>query len=179
MKKLLTGFLLITLTAICYANNDSPYKGQEFRDIKALSKQDIDGYLSGKGMGYAKAAELNHYPGPRHVLDLAQKLALSEKQRTRTQELFNTMKAEAIVVGTQLVGKEKQLDELFASGNINQTKLDEVLHQIGILQARLRYIHLKTHLQQKKLLTQQQIENYDRLRGYTSGQHGHQHNHTH
>ena len=36
--------------------------------IKALSTEDVDGYLGGKGMGFAKAAELNGFAGPSHVL---------------------------------------------------------------------------------------------------------------
>jgi hypothetical protein len=38
----------------------SPYTGQEKREMKALSKAEIDGYISGDGMGFAKTAELNH-----------------------------------------------------------------------------------------------------------------------
>ena len=41
----------------------SPYTGQEKREIRALSKEEVHGYLSGDGMGFAKPAELNHYPG--------------------------------------------------------------------------------------------------------------------
>ena len=46
-----------------------PYSGQQGRMIKALSSKEVQGLLQGKGMGMAKAAELNQYPGPRHVLD--------------------------------------------------------------------------------------------------------------
>ena len=35
-------------------------------------------------MGLAKAAELNHYPGPAHVLTLATELALTPDQKART-----------------------------------------------------------------------------------------------
>jgi len=37
----------------------------------ALSVEQIEQYRAGAGMGYAKAAELNRYPGPMHVLELA------------------------------------------------------------------------------------------------------------
>lgn len=47
------------------AQCQSPYVGQEYREIKALSTQEISDYMSGRGMGLAKAAELNGYPGPR------------------------------------------------------------------------------------------------------------------
>src|SRR5512140_1710908 len=46
----------------------SPYAGEEKREIKSLSADVIEQYNQGEGMGMAKAAELNHYPGPRHVL---------------------------------------------------------------------------------------------------------------
>ena len=67
---------------------ESPYVGQESRGIKALSPEDVDAYLAGKGMGLAKAAELNGYPGPAHVLELASQLSLTSDQRARTQALF-------------------------------------------------------------------------------------------
>ena len=49
----------------------SPYAGQQTRAIKALSPEDLAGLLNGEGRGMAKAAELNGYPGPVHVLELA------------------------------------------------------------------------------------------------------------
>jgi hypothetical protein len=52
------------------ADSPTPYAGQQNRTIKALSDEDIVGLLKGDGMGFAKAAELNGYPGPKHVLDL-------------------------------------------------------------------------------------------------------------
>ena len=47
---------------------DMPYAGQQTRTIKALSDQEVSDYVEGRGMGSSKAAELNHYPGPAHVL---------------------------------------------------------------------------------------------------------------
>src|ERR1043166_1905183 len=44
----------------------SPYAGQQSREIKSLSDQEIDGLKNARGLGLAKAAELNGYPGPRH-----------------------------------------------------------------------------------------------------------------
>jgi hypothetical protein len=48
----------------------SPYAGQQARPIKAVSDEDIAALRKGEGMGMAKAAELNGYPGPAHVLSL-------------------------------------------------------------------------------------------------------------
>jgi hypothetical protein len=49
----------------------TPYAGQQTRTIKALSDDEIAALRNGEGMGMAKAAELNGYPGPIHVLSLA------------------------------------------------------------------------------------------------------------
>ena len=179
MQKISFIALAILCSCAVYANTESPYSGQEIRAIKALSQQEIDGYLSGQGMGYALAAELNHYPGPRHVLDLAEELALSEQQLRQTQTLFTEMRAKAVELGQQLVAKEKALDQLFASGDINEQALNSVLAEIGELHAQLRYVHLSTHLKQKALLSQHQVHLYDQLRGYDAGEHDGGHQHTH
>src|SRR5438105_4502530 len=65
-----------------------PYAGLEVRSIKALSDQQIGDLRAGRGMGLALAAELNGYPGPMHVLELADSLSLSDQQRAKIQELF-------------------------------------------------------------------------------------------
>lgn len=72
MKKI-TILILSMLVLQVQAIETKPYAGQQERMIKALSTSEIDGLKKGKGMGLAKAAELNHYPGPRHVLDEASK----------------------------------------------------------------------------------------------------------
>ena len=45
----------------------SPYRDLADRPIKAMSPEKIDALNTGKGAGYALVAELNGYPGPRHV----------------------------------------------------------------------------------------------------------------
>jgi hypothetical protein len=51
------------------------------RRIKALSAEDVDGLLTGRGLALARAAELNGYPGPMHVLEHADALGLTGEQR--------------------------------------------------------------------------------------------------
>lgn len=153
----------------------SPYTGQQQREIKALSAADIKMYLEGHGMGLAKAAELNHYPGPRHVLDLATELKLSHEQFTKTQQAYDKMHTEAVRLGKLIVAKEKQLDSLYATQKINETQLRAVVGEIAKLQGELRVVHLNAHLEMKKILTSEQTAKYDELRGYKKGmiqQHG-------
>jgi hypothetical protein len=89
--------VVLECAPLCWsAEPPSPYAGQAQREIKALSTEEIEGYLSGSGMGLAKAAELHHYPGPRHVLDLAEPLQLSAEQRQKTQAIFAAMRTEAV-----------------------------------------------------------------------------------
>src|SRR5438046_1193857 len=85
----------------------SSYAGEERREIKSLSPQEVDDYLAGKGMGLAKAAELNGYPGPAHVLELADELNLTAEQRRKTQALFKDMQEKAIAAGKALIEEER------------------------------------------------------------------------
>jgi Spy/CpxP family protein refolding chaperone len=178
MKKLIFGVAVSALAFAAFGNTRSPYVGQETREIKALSQQEVEGYLNGGGLGYAKAAELNHYPGPRHVLDMAQELALTEEQTIRTQAVFDVMKAQAMALGKQLVEKEQELDQRFAGGSIDAGSLKALLSDIEALRAKIRYVHLSAHLEQRALLTKHQIQRYDQLRGYGTPHSG-AYNHSH
>jgi hypothetical protein len=159
----------------------SPYAGQEARDIKSLSPEDVATYLTGKGMGLAKAAELNGYPGPAHVLELASELALTTEQRARTQALFAAMEAKAIALGRELVEEERKLDRLFATKAVSAELLASSLADIGALQARVRGAHLEAHLAQLQILTPAQTSRYVQLRGYdgSGGHTGHGGHHKH
>lgn len=163
------------------AAQTSGYAGQEAREIKAMSAEDVGAYLSGKGMGLAKAAELNGYPGPAHVLELASKLELTPEQRAKTQSLFASMEARAMSLGRALIDEERKLDRLFASKAIDPDSLNRTLDAIGDLQAKVRGVHLEAHLDQVKILTPQQTERYAVLRGYAGSaapsRHGGQHKH--
>jgi hypothetical protein len=64
MFRVLFCCVLVLLSWSATARSQSPYVGQEFREIKALSPQEISDYLSGKGLGLAKAAELKWLPKP-------------------------------------------------------------------------------------------------------------------
>jgi len=156
----------------------SPYSGEETREIKSLSATEIAGYLDGKGMGYARAAELNHYPGPRHVLDLSSQLGLTPIQQEQTRLLFERMRQSASEAGARLVAEERELDRRFASGRVDPASLDMMLQSIARIEARIRYIHLAAHLEQKRLLSAEQVQRYDRLRGYGAGHAGSEH-HSH
>lgn len=148
------------------AASPSPYGGMESRPIKALSPEQVDGYLAGHGMGLALAAELNHHPGPKHVLELADELALDDDQRRATREVFDEMSAEARALGAEIVATERRLDERFAGGGLAEEELADELDRISDLQGRLRLAHLRAHLRMVEILRADQVKRYDQLRGY-------------
>ena len=164
--------LVSVLLAGCVANSSvtpsGHYAGQHARAIKALSSDDIRSLREGRGMGFAKAAELNGYPGPMHVLEHSEALALSTEQVTATRNLLDAHKAEARELGEALVDSEATLDVLFATRTIDGTLLERQLAVIASRQAAVRASHLRTHLLQTALLSRAQIEKYAELRGYKS-----------
>jgi Spy/CpxP family protein refolding chaperone len=149
----------------------SPYADQASTDIKALTADEQASLLDGKGAGFAKAAELNGYPGPLHVLELATQLDLTAAQIADTQALFERMRTAARVQGAALVEAERDLDQLFATGSATAKNVAERLARIEALRARLREIHLGAHLEQAALLEAQQIFRYAQLRGYAAHRH--------
>jgi Spy/CpxP family protein refolding chaperone len=142
------------------------YSGLESRDVKALSEADIEGIRAGRGMSLALAAELNGYPGPLHVLELAEGLALSDTQRRATQELYARMKRDAVQAGEAFIDAERDLDRVFANQSATPDQLNSALARVAQAQARLRGTHLHAHLEQARILTPEQVAKYNKLRGY-------------
>ena len=149
------------------AQHAQPYAGLQARPLKALSDEQVADLKAGRGMGLAMAAELNGYPGPSHVLELADSLALTAEQRARTQALFAAMKAESISLGEQVIAAEGDLDRAFATHTITPASLTAATETIGATQARLRATHLKYHLAMIDVLTPEQVRRYNELRGYS------------
>ena len=135
------------------------------RAIKALSDDDIAALRAGEGMGMAKAAELNGYPGPVHVLALAAQLGLTEDQRHDVQAIFDRMSGAAKPLGGELIAQEQALDQLFAKSEITPDRLAAATAAIAELQGRLRLVHLSAHLETRALLNTDQITHYEKLRG--------------
>jgi hypothetical protein len=146
----------------------SPYAGMQTRPIKALSNEQIADLKAGRGMGLALPAELNGYPGPSHLLELSDKLALSADQKTRITRLFDSMKAESVPLGEKLLAQEAELNQQFAEHTVTAESLRESTTGIGHTQAELRNTHLKYHLQTVQILSTDQMQRYTMLRGYAS-----------
>jgi uncharacterized membrane protein/Spy/CpxP family protein refolding chaperone len=163
------------------ASHDSPYAGQQSRALKALSAQEIDDLAEGRGMGTSKAAELNHYPGPKHVLDAAQQLGLTHEQVDKTKAVQASMSNSAQAIGRQIVAKETELEALFSGHKANAENVGPIVEELGKLQASFRLAHLNAHMAMVQVLKPQQIAQYDSIRGYSApsppGHEGHHHHH--
>jgi hypothetical protein len=144
----------------------TPYVGLEQRAIKALSDGQIADLRAGRGMGLALAAELNGYPGPLHVLELAEALGLSGEQRRVAQALFDTMKVETIGLGERVIQAEAALDRLFADRTVTPGSLYAATARVATAQGELRAAHLRYHLAMRDALTPEQVRRYNQKRGY-------------
>jgi hypothetical protein len=56
----------------------------------------------------------------------------------------------------------------FARGEASDEKVAPLVEQIGHLQAKIRLVHLRAHLEMRKALTADQINKYNRQRGYVA-----------
>ena len=146
----------------------SPYAGEQARRIKSLADSDITGLLAGAGAAFAKAAELNGYPGPAHVIELREQLGLSPGQLEASQALMAAHKTRARALGQELVDAERRLDALFADRRAQADTVEAATAEVGRISARLRAEHLNTHLQQTALLRPAQVQAYNQFRGYAA-----------
>lgn len=163
--------LLFALPVLAVAQDHHQRHADNAPQVKSLTEAEVAGYLEGRGMGMAKPAEMNSYPGPMHVLELADKLQLTDKQRTEAERIFAAMRAEAVRLGKQIVEKENELNRLFAGRKATREDLRSLTGEIGRLQAELRAVHLAAHIEMTRELTEEQINAYDQLRGHRSMSH--------
>lgn len=103
----------------------SPYREQQTSEIRGLSEKEIRELREGMGMGLARAAELNGYPGPRHLLDAVEagQIHLTPEQLQAVKHLFDGMSAEAKRFGDAILREEQALEAAFRQGAITEPDL--------------------------------------------------------
>jgi Spy/CpxP family protein refolding chaperone len=136
------------------------------RAVKALSDADIKELRRGGGWGLALAAELNGMPGPAHLLELKDKIPLTQDQVAKTQVLFDDMRKAAITTGERLIAAETALELAFARGTVDEASLRGLLSEAEAARTALRFIHLSQHYKTVQYLQPEQIKRYNVLRGY-------------
>ena len=149
-----------------------PHAGHDPADVRSeavptgLAAAERDGLLAGAGLGLAKAAERNGYPGPLHVLELADALQLTPEQRATAERLRAEMLEAAVPLGRQLVDAERQLDRLFETGTATPVAIAARTETVAGLRGRLRAVHLTAHVGMREALSDGQRATYARLRGH-------------
>ncbi len=162
--------LTATVAAVSLASAEEahqPYKGFEVREITSLSDQDIEALREGSGWGLALPAELNGFPGPAHVLELADQLGLSVDQKQAVSSIFEAMRVDAVAKGEALIDAERKLDQGFRSGSLKESELKHLIEDAEAARAELRYVHLSRHLMTIEILDADQVTAYAVLRGYS------------
>ena len=169
--------VVLTLLAGTAGAQEVPHGGQDGREIASLSAEDVAALEAGEGWGLARSAELNGHPGPAHLLEHAEALALSGDQRRAVQASFDAMNAESRTLGGALIAAEARLDAAFEAGGLDEARLEMLVGEAEEARGRLRARHLTAHLEVTPLLSPHQIATYARLRGYDaaapSGHGGH------
>ncbi|HYE89844.1 MAG TPA: hypothetical protein VEA38_02435 [Terriglobales bacterium] len=147
---------------------DRAYREQHAAGARGLSAKELEDLREGRGMGLARAAELNGYPGPRHVLDAAAdgSLPLTPEQGARVQRVFDAMQGEARRVGARLIAEEEALEAAFRLGTMTESELADRTRRLAALQGELRAVHLRAHLATRAVLTDAQVQRYNEIRGY-------------
>jgi len=125
---------------------------------------DRDGLLNAEGMGQARVAELNGYPGAKHVLELAKELSLTEGQKKSVREIYEEMRTRVKELGKRIIDIEEEMNDAFKDGLVSAKSISDDAEQVGKLRGRLRAVHLVAHLRTKNVLTTKQIELYKKLR---------------
>jgi len=166
MKCWVIAAAVVAVAAAAAAQAPSPYAGLGGRPIKAVSPEEAADLVAGRGMGLALAAELNGFPGPMHVLELADALALAPEQRAASAALMAPVRERAQSLGRDVLAAEAELDRGFAAATIDAETVRMLTARIAALRGALRTVHLEAHIAQRALLRPEQIARYDVLRGY-------------
>lgn len=169
MIRTMAGIVWLAVFSLPALAQHHGYAAAKDREIKALSPEQVKQYQAGAGMGYAMPAELNRFPGPMHVLELADKLGLTAEQKARTQALMDAHKAEARAIGAKRVESERAIEALFRSGKVEEAALAKQVRDAAALEGEFRLAHLETHRRMRALLSEEQVARYVQLRGYGGG----------
>lgn len=118
----------------------SPYAGMESRQIKSLSEADLEDLRMGRGWGLALAAELNGVPGPAHLLEMKEELALNAEQVFAIDVIFANMQTDAQVAGERLIEAEAAIEATFRHGGMTHDELRALIVTSATARAELRFI---------------------------------------
>ena len=173
MRRVAAAACLAVLALLAYPGDVAAQRGShgqtpgvvEPTGLAALSHDEVEGLLAGKGMGFAKPAEANGYPGPLHIMELDAKLELTSEQRRAVQAIFVKMQTKAAGLGHAYVEAETKLEAAFRGGTATAEMIKPLVAETERLRAEIRLVHLDAHLEATPILTPRQLIVYQELRG--------------
>jgi Spy/CpxP family protein refolding chaperone len=118
----------------------------------------------GRGFGMAFAADQNGYPGPMHVLELKDRLALTAEQEARVRALMHAMFAESRPKSSRLLDAEKRLRALFAGGGADEAAVRAATAEVERARTDVRLVHLLAHMKTRDVRTDAQRRAYHEAR---------------
>ena len=118
----------------------------------------------GRGFGMAFPADQNGYPGPMHVLELKDRLALTAEQETRVRALLQAMFAESRPKSARLLDAEARLRSLFAGRGADEAAVRSLTAEVERARADVRLVHLLAHVKTREVLTDAQRRAYHEAR---------------
>lgn len=157
VQLLLMAALLAPITSPQHVH---PQPTSDATATSALNAEAVAQLLNGDGMGLARPAEMNGYPGPKHLLERATELALTTEQQKQLAAVRQQVLDRARPLGRSIVNAERALDGAFKAGTLTEGELQKQVQAIGALQAELRAVHLQAHLLAKPILTPEQVRKY-------------------
>ena len=164
---ILAGLVMVSVPALAQHTHESSSHGSSRgAAVATLTDEEVGALRQGEGMGLARAAELNHFPGPKHLLELVSELDLSGDQVRRIQAIHDSMKSRAVSKGEDIIMAENRLADLFASGEPSAREVRRMTGHLGAMRGQLQAIHLLAHIEATRELSAGQIRQYDRLRGH-------------
>lgn len=165
MRTLIGGLIVLALAGSVRAEDAPSPRGEV---IRGLTDREVSDLRQGMGMGRARAAELNGYPGPRHVLDFVEagQLSLTPEQVRTARQLFDRMAREAQRLGELILREERSLELEFRTGRIVEPDLRTRARRIAALEGELRAVHLRAHIEMRAALSTGEVQQYNALRGY-------------
>ncbi len=166
--RLVTISLLLFFSPICYAAYSSPFSADTLvhSKIKSLSDSSYHQLKDGAFSEMDNIADVNQFPSADKVLTLASALALTDGQLKKIKEISAKMAFKTREMGGYLLKQEQKLNDLFASGKINEGSIIYHTNKIGLYHGELRNAYLQANYQTKKVLNLSQLKKYKEINGY-------------
>jgi len=161
------GLLLTFLFSIgSYASEKytSDYIRMQNLELKRLSLVDVSILQKTKEWEFPYAIEFDGYGESISLLEIEDTIQLKES-KIKTEPL--SLQNKEVLLGTELIYLENQLNDAFSNKSINEVKLDKYISDIIDVREKLRLVHLSTRLQIPSILRQEEVFLYTSLRTYS------------